>query len=388
MPNEIATRPNQAPAERKPGARILDIIGGEKARKQFAMALPKHITVDLLLRITMTCVNKNPKLAECTPETFFGSIMDLAQMGLVPDGRNAYLVPFWNGKKKVLECQYIVGYQGFIELAYRHPLVKGIRFAAVHAKDYFDFEDGLQSRLVHRRSDDDDPGELTHAWAVCELDGGGRTFVVVNKRDVSASKKMARDAESAYSPWQVHPAAMWAKTAVRALAKRMPRSAELIAAIDADDKQANAQAIELEVPSGTIGGDGVTAIDDAAKQLPPQGETAAATTESNAQSDAPGKPPETSASSAAGDAPPHTTGEDSGAAAAPSGANTGPSIDELRKEISSHLAGMNIGKTRLIQQLVDDGTIPKAVPFNDIPKSVLQMLSDSWDDFKDKLLPK
>lgn len=367
MPNPertVAPRPAQEVAAKPAANKVLDLIGSEKARKQYAMALPKHITPDLLVRICLTAINKTPKLADCTQESLFGSIMDLAQMGLVPDNRTAYLVPFWNGRKKANECQYIVGYQGFIELAYRHPLVKGIRFAAVYAKDYFEFEDGLESKLVHRPTDEEDPGELTHAWAVCELEGGGRTFVVIGKRQIRTAMSNSRDSDKDYSPWQKHKEAMWAKTAVRALAKRMPRSAELIAAIEADDKQANAHAIDasaMSIPTGAIGGGAPTALEDAR----------------NATNEADQEPERATEKTIEADVSP--------AAESPEGA--APTLAENRAQITRHLYAMNIGKTRFVKALEEQEIIPRVVPFDDLSNETLQGVLDGWDDLKDKLLP-
>lgn len=362
--NQLARRETQISAK-APANKVRDLLLSDKAKAQFAMALPKHIKVDLLLRIALTAINKLPKLADCTQETLFGSIMDLAQMGLVPDGRTAYLVPFWHSRSKTLRCQYIVGYQGFIDLAYRHPLVKGIRFNAVHEKDLFEYEDGLESKLIHRPTDAEDPGKLTHAWAVCELDGGGRTFVVLNRRQVMEAKQSAQDADKAWSPWVEHEEAMWAKTAVRALAKRMPRSAELTVAIQADDKQANEMALDVAsaILPGAIGslgaGEGTTAIEDAAAGSQQTQQTQQVDGREDAQLFAKEQP------------------ADPGA----------PTAEQLRAQIGASLGKLGVTKTKFIQQLAADGVIPQVVPFGDLGADVLQGAVDGWDDLAEKLKP-
>lgn len=357
MSNTVATRPSQSPANR-----VKDILLSDKARDQFKMALPKHVPVELLLRIALTAINKVPKLADCTQETLFGCVMELAQMGLVPDGRNAYLIPRWNNRKSVMECTYIVGYQGFIELAYRHPLVKGIRFSAVRAKDFFEYEDGLESKLVHRPSEEEDPGELTHAWAVCELEGGGRTFVVIGKRQVASAKKMQPDSDKPWSPWNVHPDSMWAKTAVRALSKRMPRSAELVAAIDADDKQANAQALDVTattIPLGTIG--------DA-----PNSPTTPAIEEASSTATTPQEEQYEPAADKPAPKPPEE-----------------PTLEDLRGTLTGLLAKVTVPKGKFMQRLVDDEFIPDFKPFADLTAGELQDLIAKWEtEWKPKFTAK
>lgn len=222
----------------------------DKMKAQLRMALPTHVKLDHFLRVLFTINNKTPKLAECTRESLFACIMDCAQLGLEPDGRNAYLVPFNDRRNNRVLCTLIVGYQGLIELAYRHPKVKGIRWNVVHKKDHFIYKEGLEASLEFTPCDEDDPGELTHAFAIAELEGGGKAWVVLNRRDVMKAKASSRGAEDPSSPWQIHPEAMWAKTAVRALCKRIPRSSELIQALQADfDEQEEPPTIT--VPSFT-----------------------------------------------------------------------------------------------------------------------------------------
>jgi len=49
-------------------------------RKQLEMAIPKHMTVDRLLRVAMTAIRTNPKLMECTQESLLACIMCCAQL--------------------------------------------------------------------------------------------------------------------------------------------------------------------------------------------------------------------------------------------------------------------------------------------------------------------
>ena len=82
-------------------------------------ALPSVITPERFTRMVMTAISSNPKLAECTPASFCGAMMQAAQLGLEPNTPlgQAYLIPYRNHGK--LECQYQTGYKGLITLAYR-----------------------------------------------------------------------------------------------------------------------------------------------------------------------------------------------------------------------------------------------------------------------------
>lgn len=56
-------------------------------------------------------------------------------MELIEQGRQsmctplgqAYLIPFWNGKARRLECQFQLGYKGMIDLAYRSGRISSIQ---------------------------------------------------------------------------------------------------------------------------------------------------------------------------------------------------------------------------------------------------------------------
>ena len=58
-------------AEKKPKT-IFDII--QAGAKQFATALPKHINTDRFVRIAITTIRQNPKLAQCSQESLLGGI--------------------------------------------------------------------------------------------------------------------------------------------------------------------------------------------------------------------------------------------------------------------------------------------------------------------------
>lgn len=233
---------------------FLGVIQGDGFKKQMALALPKHVTPDRMLRVAVTAMNKTPDLYDCDQTSVMACLMDCSALGLEPDGRNAYLIPF-NDKRRGKICQLIVGYQGFIDLGYRHPLVRGIRAKAVYEKDHFVYDEGLNPRLEHTPYDgSDDPGLLKYAYAICNIGDAGNTFVVLNRRQILKAKSYSRGADSQYSPWKTNEEAMWIKTAVRALAKFMPRSTELSQALSVDDEHTGAIDVSSTViPTGNVG---------------------------------------------------------------------------------------------------------------------------------------
>jgi len=204
-------------------------------KKQLALALPKHMTPDRMLRIALTAAIGSPNLQKCftTPAgklSIARSLLSASQMGLEPDGINGHIVPFGG------TAQFIPDYKGLIQLAYNHPKVKSIWFSVVYEKDFFVYEKGLNRTLQHKDTDEDDPGPLKYVYAVCEMEGGAKTFVCMNRREVMQHKKASAAAGSGKSPWTTHEPAMWCKTAVKVLFKQIPQSNELRLGLERDDE--------------------------------------------------------------------------------------------------------------------------------------------------------
>jgi recombination protein RecT len=219
-----------APPTPKPQT-LRELVTGEQMKKQFLLALPKALPVDRFLRCLVTTLNRDPKLLECDRQSVMAGAMTAAQLGLEIDpalGR-AYLLPY-KGK-----AQLIIGYKGFIDLAYRSGQLAGIQAEAVYSADHFVYQLGLDPKLEHVPADTEDRGELKYAYAVATLANGGKAWRVLNRAQVLKHKAASMSAASSYSPWKTHEEEMWRKTAIRALSSMLPLSPELRDAVVADD---------------------------------------------------------------------------------------------------------------------------------------------------------
>ena len=84
---------------------MVSMLNSETMQKQFAAALPTHLSPERYCRIATTALRRNPALQKCTQESVFKCLLDLSSVGLEPDGRNAHLIPY--GK----ECTLIIDYK-------------------------------------------------------------------------------------------------------------------------------------------------------------------------------------------------------------------------------------------------------------------------------------
>jgi recombination protein RecT len=239
----------------------------QESAKELGKALPEHMRPERLVRIALTCIRMTPKLANCSPESFLGALFTAAQLGIEPIAGRAYLLPFFNSKKKpdgswhkVMEAQFVLGYKGLSELFYRHEKAVELAWSAVHANDEFEFELGSDARLVHRPVLND-KGPVTAYWVQATLKNGAKPFKVMSLEDCMAhgqkhSKTYDKKKGEFYedSPWRTNPDSMCLKTVLIQLCKVLPLSFELQTAIEQDESSREYRkgiGNALDVPSTT-----------------------------------------------------------------------------------------------------------------------------------------
>jgi recombination protein RecT len=214
----------------------------EKNRDSIAAALPKHLTVERLSRVALGELRTNPKLLECSPASLMNAIVKASQLGLEVGSAmgHAYLVPFKT------ECTLIIGYRGLIALARRSGEIQSITARVVYARDTFELEYGLEEKLRHIPSTDEDPGAVTHVYAVAKLKDGGIQYEVMTRAEVDAIRNRSNGYQTAVkygnkkNPWMTDYEEMARKTVMRRLFKYLPMSIEMADAMnaEADDERA------------------------------------------------------------------------------------------------------------------------------------------------------
>lgn len=206
----------------------------EERKMELRAALPRHLTPERIMRLTMTAVAKNPQLLNCTAASIYSAVLQCAQLGLEPDllGQ-AYLVPYRNSKRGTTECQLIPGYLGLLALARRSGEIASIEARVVRAGDIFDYEYGLNQKLVHK-PEPSAKGDLTHVYAIARFKHGGEPQWTVMTKD-EVGRHRARSRASGSGPWVTDYEAMALKTALRVLCKLLPASVELQTAVALDE---------------------------------------------------------------------------------------------------------------------------------------------------------
>lgn len=224
-------------------------------RSYFAAALPKHINENQFVQAALTAMYQNPALQKCSPESLMLALMQCAKLGLDPDGVHAAIVPYGKAAK------FVPMYMGYIELMYRSGMVESVVFDHVRDSDRWRYNQAL-------RPPDDfehEPNLLTRhqgrpilAYAFAWLKGGARSQIMFLNREEAEQlrderSKAYQNAERSRrenaehfaknpgwgrysSTWHTDFDAMWLKSPVRRLAKRVPTSPEIRELLKVDNE--------------------------------------------------------------------------------------------------------------------------------------------------------
>lgn len=196
-------------------------------------ALPSVLTPERFTRITLSALSGNPKLQECTPQSFLGAMMTAAQLGVEPNTPlgQAYLIPFRN--HGVMETQFQLGYKGMIDLAYRSGEISTIQAHVVYANDRFSYSFGLNPTLEHIPATAD-RGEPTHVYAVFRTKDGGFGYDVMSMDDV---RQHAKKYSKSYGngPWQTNFEEMAKKTVLKRVLKYAPLKSDFVRQLSTDE---------------------------------------------------------------------------------------------------------------------------------------------------------
>ena len=194
-------------------------------------ALPKVMTPERFTRMALSAISNNPALEKCSPQSFLGAMMNSAQLGLEPNTPTgqAYLIPYGN------QCQFQIGYAGLITLAYRNPEMQTVGAQVVYENDTFDYELGLEPKLVHKPAKSN-RGNPVFYYAYYKLKNGGFGFEVMSQEDVEKHmKEFSKSAGSSSSPWKTNFEAMAKKTVLKKALKYAPLQSDFVREMAEDE---------------------------------------------------------------------------------------------------------------------------------------------------------
>lgn len=218
----------------------------EDIAEDLRMALPATIPLDRFKATFITAVAHNPDILTCDVQSIKTALMKAASDNLMPDNREAALVPF---NTKVKNAQ---GKEEWKKLAQYMPMVQGIRKRAlelggaritaecVYENDHFDAVLGDDPHIEHKPAKLGQPrGEIIGSYAIFKDEQGNILHrEIMAKEDVESTRKVSRSKDG--PAWREFFGEMAKKAVVRRGSKSVPSLPEkLRTVIERDDEYAD-----------------------------------------------------------------------------------------------------------------------------------------------------
>lgn len=236
----LSTAPTPAPAKAAPVPvaeppailsqlqKRVDTIGTFlKAREaEITKDVVGGLTSKRLIGLLLSEMQRNPQLANCTPESVYHAAKRMAQAGLEPGPfGHAYPVPFANKDKGVTEMQCIFGWRGLAFAATRARAALDVDGEVVVDGDEFEFWKGTEGDFLKHRATSDKPRDeanMIGAYCVVTLPDGRRKAWFMKKADILRRKQASLTKGG--DIWNKWPDDMFVKTVVRHSMKFLPLS--------------------------------------------------------------------------------------------------------------------------------------------------------------------
>jgi len=248
-----APTPSTELAERTPQQELVSQVRSPEFREQIAAALPGNILPQRFQRAATTALMANPDLVKLDRNSLFVALLQSAQAGLLPDGKEAAIVAYKD------RAQFLAMKDGYIKRAAEAGWQVSAR--VVYENDEFTYAEGLEPKLEHVPvRPGAERGERIAAYAIARHRDGRVAPPVVMYADEIAKRRAKAQTQTVWNEWTDR---MFEKTCIKALVKELPTSdlaewaVRVIAAEDMPPEQA-AQLMYGDTPAGLGAGDGRT----------------------------------------------------------------------------------------------------------------------------------
>lgn len=201
---------------------VCTTIAKPEFRDRLQQALPPGVDVDRFVRVTLTAIQQNPKIAEADRQSLYNSAIRAASDGLLPDGREGAFVEF---RAKDGDGRWIAKVQWM-------PMVGGIikRLAGagisidaqvVYENDEFEQTLGDDAAIHHKAPKLGTPrGKPLGVYAIARLPNSMIMREVMDTEQIEQVRAASKSKDS--GPWAAWWTEMARKTVIRRLAKRLP----------------------------------------------------------------------------------------------------------------------------------------------------------------------
>lgn len=214
---------------------------------QFQAALPPHIKVEKFVRVVMTAISTAPALVDADRNSLLAACLRSASDGLIPDGREAALVPY-KGKVSFMP---MIG--GILKKIRNSGELSAINSEIVFKEDFFEYhidQDGVHFK--HKPNFDvDDRGDARGVYTIAKTKDGGVYFEYMTKAQVEDVRKASPGKDGpAWTGAFKHE--MWKKSVTKRLSKRLPSSTDIDPSLFGDEIEVDPVDSPSEVPAKNV----------------------------------------------------------------------------------------------------------------------------------------
>ncbi len=198
-------------------------------------ALPPTITLERMKAAFITAVMNEPKILNCDQQTIHSALLKAAQDNLLPDSREAVILPFKDTKSNTTVAQYIPMVAGIRKRAKELGGIPEIICECVHDNDFFEWISGDNPSITHKPVKLGQPrGDIIGAYAIFK-DESGRIVhrEIMTRAQIEKARAVSRaNAGPGWSNWYSE---MCRKTAIRRGIKGVPTLPEPLRVITMRD---------------------------------------------------------------------------------------------------------------------------------------------------------
>lgn len=160
-------------------------------------------------------------------QAFIEAALKACHLGLLPDGKEGAIVRFAN------DAAFLPMVEGFSKILWKTGAVTEINSGVVCVGDDFDFQEGDDGFVTHRRSlTRPADAEVIGAWCVIKLATGGKLIEICDQADLKKIASVSRASKGPRVDWSRE---MHRKAPFRRVVKRLPKTEALSALISHDD---------------------------------------------------------------------------------------------------------------------------------------------------------
>ena len=205
--------------------------------KEILKALPKHMDIGRLSRVTLSLVKGNQGLLKVfndDPASLWASILLAAQMGLEPNTMGTcFIIPYYSNVDKKNHAQFQMGYRGYLKLLYNSNEIESAHVEVVYERDHLDIQFGIENKFIHKPYLDGDRGKSKIYYLIVKFKTGGHFIEFMTKDQIDLIRDRSKSKNN--GPWVTDYDEMAKKTVVKRAAKYLPLSVEIQRAFSQDD---------------------------------------------------------------------------------------------------------------------------------------------------------